>query len=63
MSVEICPSCRKACNLQTTTSTREVLGVDGKQKVVKVLLFHCEVCHQFVRSEEQEDQTAALRMS
>ena len=55
MAREMCPSCREIRNLRASVSARTVTGSHGEKKRIKTIAFHCEQCHQFVRSEEHEE--------
>jgi hypothetical protein len=55
MPLEICPSCRETCNMIVSSSTRIVRGKNQEKKRIKTVSFHCEKCHQFVRSEDHEE--------
>jgi hypothetical protein len=57
MAQEMCPSCRQIRYMRIATSVKTVTGVDEKRKKIKTTSFHCEVCNQFVCSQDQEDQT------
>ena len=53
--MEMCPVCGKTSNMVTSTSTRTVEDSSGEKKRIKTISFHCERCHQFVRSEGEEE--------
>ena len=55
MANELCPSCRQVRNMRATISTRTEIGGDGKKRKIKTTSYTCEVCHHFVRSEEQAE--------
>ena len=53
--MEMCPACGKISNMVSSTSMRAKAGSSGEKKWIKTISFHCELCHQFVRSEEKEE--------
>ena len=55
MAQEMCPVCRTVRNMRTSTSKRTVTTPEGHRKLVRLVSLHCEVCSQFVRSEESEE--------
>jgi hypothetical protein len=56
MAREWCPGCREIRNMRVSVSERTEKGREGKPKRIRTLLFHCETCYRFVRSEEHEVQ-------
>lgn len=42
--------------MRVSVSERTEKGREGKPKRIRTLLFHCETCYRFVRSEEHEVQ-------
>jgi len=38
--------------MAASTSTRTAVGLDGQERTIRTTLYHCEVCHHFVRSED-----------
>ena len=59
MTAEMCPSCRQIRSMRVTTSFGPAPGAEGKTKRIRSLSFHFETCHQFVRSEVQEETIEA----
>jgi hypothetical protein len=53
--MEMCPACGKISNMVTSTSIRTVADSSGGKKRINTISFHCEQCHQFVRSEDMEE--------
>ncbi|MHB0937090.1 MAG: hypothetical protein ACYDCO_03770 [Armatimonadota bacterium] len=53
MASELCPNCRQLRNLRATITTRSETSADGKKRKIKTTSYACEICHRFVRSEEQ----------
>jgi hypothetical protein len=53
--MEMCPACGKISNMVSSTSMRMKVGSSGEKKMIKTIAFHCEQCHQFVRSEDREE--------
>lgn len=39
--------------MKTTTSERKEKLKNGKIKIIQTLTYHCEICHGFVKSEDQ----------
>jgi len=58
MATEMCPACRAIRNLRVTSTTRTVVGPDGKRRLIRTNSYHCGTCGQFVRSEEHEEGEA-----
>jgi chloramphenicol O-acetyltransferase type A len=54
MAREMCPACREFRTMRMSVSERTEEGREGKTKRTRTLAFHCEICHTFVRSEDQE---------
>ena len=52
MAFELCPVCRQNRGMRITFSERTEKGKRGKTKKIHSRTFHCEACHQFVRSED-----------
>ena len=52
--MEMCPACGKISNMIASTSIRAVTDPSVEKKEIKTISFHCERCHQFVRSEDTE---------
>lgn len=55
MAREICPACREVRDMRVCSSTRTVIIPDGSKKRIRTISYHCESCHQFVRSEDAEE--------
>ena len=53
--MEMCPSCKELRNMMVSSSTRILKEKDQKEKKIVTLSYHCENCHQFVRSEDQDE--------
>jgi len=53
--MEMCPACGKTINMVSSTSMRTKADSSGEMKWIKTIAFHCEQCHQFVRSEDKEE--------
>jgi hypothetical protein len=53
--MEMCTACGKINNMTTSTSVRTVMDLSGRKKKIKTISYHCEQCHQFVRSENIEE--------
>jgi uncharacterized protein YggU (UPF0235/DUF167 family) len=53
-NMEMCSFCKELRNMVVSSSTRIIKGDDNKEKKIKTLSYHCEKCHQFVKSEDQE---------
>jgi len=53
--MELCPACGKISNMVVSISTKTVANASGEKKVIKTTSYHCELCHQFVRSEDKEE--------
>lgn len=51
---DFCQHCKTIQDVKGTVKNREEEGGDGKKKNIVVLTYHCEVCHNFIRSEEHE---------
>ena len=54
MAFELCPLCRQIRGMRISLSERTEKGKRGKTKKIQSRTFHCEACHQFVRSKEVE---------
>lgn len=52
--MEMCPSCSMISNMVTSKSVRTEVDSSGKKKRIETISFHCEGCHQFVRSKDKE---------
>ena len=55
MAREMCPACREVREMRVSSSTRTVIMPDGRKKRIRTISYHCELCHQFVRSEDAEE--------
>jgi len=53
--MEMCPACGKISNMVSSASMRTRTDSSGEKKWIKTISFHCEQCHQFVRSEDREE--------
>jgi hypothetical protein len=51
MAFELCPVCRQIRGMRISLSERTEKGKKGTKKI-QSRTFHCETCHQFVRSED-----------
>ena len=60
--MEMCPACGKISNMVSSASTKTKTDFSGENKRIKTVAFHCEQCHQFVRSEDREE-AASYRKS
>ena len=49
--------------MSVTTSTRTVVEPDGTRKRVNTQSYHCAQCHQFVRSEDENDDGPSLSIN
>jgi hypothetical protein len=52
MAFELCPACRELRSMRISVSARTEKTRKGKTKTIRTRAFHCEACHQFVRSED-----------
>ncbi len=52
--MELCPRCKQLRNVCVAVCRRQVALPDGTAKEVLTRTFHCEICHAFIRSEEQD---------
>jgi len=52
MKKEFCTRCNTKTGLKGTRCHQVVTDPDGKRKVIRTNLFHCEICKSFVRSEK-----------
>jgi hypothetical protein len=52
MAFELCPVCRQLRCMRISLSDRAGKGRKVKTKNIRTRTFHCETCHQFVRSED-----------
>jgi hypothetical protein len=55
--MEMCPVCGKISNMIVSTSVRIAADSSGAKKKIKTTSYQCELCHQFIRSENKEDGT------
>lgn len=53
--MEMCTACGKISNMVISRSIRTESDSTGKKKRIETISFHCERCHQFVRSEDKEE--------
>ena len=53
-SIEFCPSCGTSRTMSVTNIPRTVTDWEGKIEAVVIKTYHCESCHSFVRSTEEE---------
>ena len=52
--MEMCPVCGKISNMVISRSMRTETDSAGNKKKIETISFHCEQCHNFVRSEDKE---------
>lgn len=55
--MEMCPVCSKVSNMIISKSIRTETDSNGNKRRIETLSFHCEKCHQFIRSENKENGT------
>jgi len=53
-SVEFCPSCGTSRTVSVTIIPRTVTNGKGRIETIVIKTYHCESCHSFVRSTEEE---------
>ncbi|WP_088186750.1 hypothetical protein [Desulfosporosinus sp. FKA] len=54
MANELCPRCGVARNMVIFSTENKSIDTDGKAVTVVTKNYQCEVCHTFVRSEEEK---------
>jgi hypothetical protein len=49
MKKEFCTRCNTKREVKMTSSSKVITDPDGKRKVIRTSLYHCDICNSFVR--------------